>query len=147
MSDRIARERHVDKDEKLEDLAESLRVNLKYAEYAAGKDTEKLTQLGWSPRRESSPIQPPGEVREIELVDEGDTWVAIRWKAPLNGGPVAAYRIERKENAGDWQDAGISMVTEARFSDLPRGVELNYRVLPLNRAGIGQPSATITVVL
>lgn len=146
-AERIARERHTDKDEKLEDLADSLRVDLKYAEYAAGEDTEKLAQLGWSPRREGTPLQPPGEVREIELVEEGATWVVIRWKAPLNGGPVAAYRLERKQDAGPWHDAGITMNTQERFSDLPRGVELNFRVCAQNRAGIGQPSATITVVL
>ena len=146
-AERIAMERHDDKDDKLEDLAESLRVDLKYAEYAAGKDTEKLTGLGWSPRREATPLQPPGEVREIELADEGSTWVVIRWKAPATGGAVAAYRVERKQDAGEWQDAAISMNTEARFNDLPPGVELNFRVLAMNRAGMGQPSATITVVL
>lgn len=33
------------------------------------------------------------------------------------------------------------------MSNQPRGVELQYRVLAVNKAGTGQPSTTVTLVL
>ena len=33
------------------------------------------------------------------------------------------------------------------MSNQPRGVELSYRIVAVNKAGVGQPSATVTVVL
>jgi hypothetical protein len=37
--------------------------------------------------------------------------------------------------------------TEQMVSSQPRGMVLDYRVLAVNKAGVGQPSATVTVVL
>jgi hypothetical protein len=46
-----------------------------------------------------------------------------------------------------WEDVGTSVDTRELLSNQPRGVEFNYRVLVVNKAGTGQPSATVTVVL
>ncbi|MBI3983648.1 MAG: fibronectin type III domain-containing protein [Gemmatimonadetes bacterium] len=77
----------------------------------------------------------------------GDTWVILRWNPPVDGGAVGFYRIQRKREGSPWEDAGTSTETAQLMSNQPRGVELLYRVIAVNKAGVGQPSATVTVVL
>ncbi len=79
---------------------------------------------------------------------EGDTWVVFDWKPPVDGGAVAAYKIQRrKRDGGSWRDVGTSVDTAQLLSGQPRGIEFEYRLLAVNKAGTGQPSATVTVVL
>jgi hypothetical protein len=75
------REQHAEKDEALEDLVDSTKANLKYAEFAVKDRPGKLSQLGWAPRRSGTPLEEPGEVRNIKLVGEGDSWVVLRWES------------------------------------------------------------------
>lgn len=142
-----AQERHAAKDEALEDLADSLKANLKYAEFAVKSQPEKLNRLGWGPRRDGTPLQPPGEVRDITIGAEGDTWLILRWKQPVDGGAPGVYKIQRRRDGTPWQDIGIATATEQLVSNQPRGEELRYRVFAVNKAGTGQPSATVTAVL
>jgi len=66
---------------------------------------------------------------------------------PVDGGAPTFYRIQRQMEGAQWEDAGTATNTEQLVSNQPRGVELHYRVLAINKAGIGQPSATVTAVL
>ena len=86
-------------------------------------------------------------MRNIKIEAEGDTWVILTWKPPAEGGAPGVYRIQRKRESQPWEDIGISIDTKELCSDQPRGVELNYRVFAVNKAGTGQPSATVTVEL
>ena len=140
-------EQHAIKDDALEDLDDAVKADLRYAEIAARNQPEKLNALGWRPRRDGSPLEPPGETRDISIVSEGDTWVILRWKPPVDGGVPGVYKIQRKQEGSPWEDIGISTDTEELCSNQARGVELHYRVFAVNKAGIGQPSATVTVVL
>ncbi len=142
------REQHAVKDDALEDLVDGVKASLRYAEVAVRDRPEKLSQLGWGPRRGGSSLEAPGEVRDIGIKVEGDTWVVFDWKPPVDGGAVAAYKIQRRKRAGgSWKDVGTSVDTAQLLSDQPRGVEFEYRVIAVNKAGTGQPSATVTVVL
>jgi hypothetical protein len=80
-------------------------------------------------------------------VSEGDTWAILRWKSPGNGGAPAFYRIQRRQEGAPWEDAGTTTNTEQLMSNQPRGAQLHYRVIAVNRAGDGPPSATVTLVL
>lgn len=142
-----AQEQHALKDEALEDLGDSLKADLKYAEFAVREQPEKLSRLGWGLRRDGTPLQPPGEVRDITIGAEGDTWVILRWKQPVDGGAPGVYKVQRKREGQPWEDIGIATAAEQLVSDQPRGEELQYRVFAVNKAGTGQPSATVTVVL
>lgn len=146
-TDTASQEQHAVKDDALGDLAHSMRADLKYAEFAVRDEPEKLNRLGWSPRRPATPLQPPGEVRDIGIAGEGDTWLILTWKPPVDGGVPGVYQIQRKREGSPWEDIGISTDTEELCSNQPRGVELYYRVFAVNKAGTGQPSATVTVVL
>lgn len=141
------REQHAEKDDALEDVVDGVKATLRYAEVAVRDKPEKLSRLGWGPRRSSSALQTPGEVRDITIVAEGDTWAILRWKPPVDGGAPAFYRIQRKREGAPWEDAGTATGAEQLMSNQPRGVELQYRVLAVNKAGTGQPSATVTLVL
>jgi len=141
------KEQHALKDEAIEDLTDSLKANLKYAEYAVRDQPERLAKLGWGLRRDGTPLPPPGEVRDISIKAEGDTWVIIQWNKPVDGGAPGVYRIQRRQDGTPWEDIGISIDTEELCSDQPRGVELYFRVFAVNKAGTGQPSATVNLVL
>ena len=141
------REQHAIKDEALDDLIDSTKADLKYAEFAVRDRPEKLKQLGWAPRRRGSALEGPGEVRNMAIAGEGDTWVVLRWKPPVEGDKATFYRIQRKVEDSPWEDFETSTHTEQLMSNQPRGVELDFRVFAVNKAGEGTPSATVTVVL
>ncbi len=70
-----AKIRRVDKNNALKTLKDSMRADLRYAEVTARRNPEQLTRLGWAARRPRTQLKPPGEVRNIRIRDEGDTWV------------------------------------------------------------------------
>jgi hypothetical protein len=142
------RGQHAVKDEALSSLVDGMKADLKYAEVTFRDQPEKLSQLGWGPRRDASALDIPGETRDIKIVTEGDTWLVLTWNPPVDGGEVQAYKIQRrKRDAGSWEEVGSSVDTKEMLSNQPRGVEMDYRVIAVNKAGEGQPSATVTVVL
>lgn len=66
----------------------------------------------------------------------------------MDGGVVGAYKIQRRNaDGGIWKEIGSSVATEQMLSNQPRGIEMEYRVVAVNKAGAGQPSATVAVVL
>ena len=79
---------------------------------------------------------------------EGDGWVMLDWKSPVDGGAVAAYTVERRRReTGSWEPVATAVETETLVGNQPRGVEFEYHVVALNKAGQGKPSASVTVVL
>jgi len=90
----------------------------------------------------------PGQVSTLEVRQEGPGWVALVWKAPFDGGTVAAYRIQRrKRDTGHWMDVGTSVETMVKLDGQQDGVELEYRVIGVNAAGEGPTSNIVRVVL
>jgi len=147
-ADMSSQKHHAAKDHVIAELVESLTTNLRYAEITARKEPKKLAGLGWGERRAKNPLQAPGEVRNIAIGNQGDSWLMLGWKPPVEGGLTAAYQIQRKQGAaGAWEDAGTSAATEKIMSNQPRGLELSYRVIAVNKAGQGQPSGVVTAVL
>ncbi|MBI4503772.1 MAG: fibronectin type III domain-containing protein [Gemmatimonadetes bacterium] len=147
-ADATARERHVAKDASLGRLTLAMKSDIRYAEVAMRKQPEKLSRIGWGSRREALTLAPPGEVRDIRVRKEGDTWLVLDWKLPVDGGGIAAYKVQRrKHDNGAWEDVATSVEVELLVSNQSRGVEFDFRVLGVNKAGTGEPSATVTVVL
>ena len=127
---------------------DKMKANIRYAEDAAKKNTEKLSQIGWSGRKERSPLEAPGQVRSLEVLQEGDGWLVLDWKHPIDGGRVSAYRVRCREfETGGWHDVAMAIDTEVLINDQKRGVELAYEVVAVNKAGAGEPSNIITVTL
>jgi len=142
------REQHAIKDEALDDLVDGMKADLKYAEIAVRDRPEKLSKLGWAGPRSSSRLEAPGEVRNIGIVAEGDTWAILRWKPPVEGVRAGFYKIQRQSEDSAWEDAGTSTKIEQLMSDQPRGVEIHFRVIAVNlctlpclpQAGAGRPA-------
>jgi hypothetical protein len=143
-----AREHHAVKDDALEALVDGIKANLRYAEVTVREQPEKLALLGWNARRPGKDLEPPGEVRDADTRGEGPGWLLLDWKAPVDGGAVSAYTIQRRRRTDEhWQDIGTSVDSEALIQNQERGVEFEYRIVAVNKAGMGKPSAAVAVTL
>jgi hypothetical protein len=138
----------VAKDDKLTALIDGMKTDIRYAENTVNFDDEKLKLIGWAGRKAPTALEPPGQALLLEARSQGEGSVSFTWKAPIDGGKASAYRILRRERpAGPWSDVGTAVVTEAVFADQPRGKEFEYRVIAVNKAGDGEASNTVLVVL
>ena len=142
------REQHAVKDDALEELIDGVKANLRYAEVAVRDQPAKLNQVGWGAPGRGSALSAPGEVRDMGVKAEGDDWVLFDWKQPVDGGSVAMYRIQRRKAGGrTWELVDTAVETEHLLRDQPRGVDLEYRVIAVNKAGSGKPSGMVALVL
>ena len=136
------------KEAAMDELIGAMRADLRYAEDAVNFDDAKLSALGWGGKKSKTPLSPPGQARSLEAPRQGEGWVFLDWKAPAEGGTVAAYRIERRERpAGDWALVEMATDSEATLLNQERAKDLEYRVIATNKAGAGDPSNTTAVVL
>lgn len=132
----------------LEELVTAMKADLRYAEDAVNYDDAKLTALGWGGRAAGTALEIPGQARSLEAPSQGEGWVFLDWKKPADGGAVAAYKIERREQpAGDWMLANMAIESEATLNNQERGKQWEYRVIATNKAGESIPSNTVAVVL
>lgn len=136
------------KDEALEELVEAMKADIRYAENTVNFDDDKLKLIGWAGKKVATPLAPPGQVRLLEAPKQGKGWVFLDWKAPTAGGRPNAYKVQRRlRSGGNWKDAATAILTEATLVEQPVQTELEYRVVGINKAGQGQPSNTVEVVL
>lgn len=136
------------KDDALEDLAEAMKSDIRYAENTVNYDDDKLKLIGWAGKAAATPLAIPGQARLLEAPRQGEGWVFLDWKAPVDGGAPSAYKVMRRERpAGAWEDVATAVISEATLVEQPRGKELEYRIIAINKAGEGEPSNTAMVVL
>ena len=137
-----------DKDDALQDLIDAMKSDFRYAENTVDYDDEKLKLIGWAGRKAAAPLAAPGQARLLEAPRQGEGWVFLDWKKPAAGGRVSAYKLMRRERpAGPWEDVATAVISEATLVDQPRGAELEYSIVAVNKAGDGEPSNTVMVVL
>lgn len=136
------------KDDALEDLIKALKSNILYAENTVNFDDAKLKPIGWADRKTATALTAPGQSSLLEAPKQGEGWVFLDWKAPIEGGVPAAYKVMRRERpAGAWEEVATAVISEATLVEQPRGKELEYRIIAVNKAGDGEPSNTVMVVL
>jgi hypothetical protein len=143
-----ARDAHALKDDALQELTDSMKSDLKYAEITVNGEDGKLSLIGWGGRKARSMLAAPGRARDLEVVRSGKGWIYLDWKAPVDGGEPAAYKIQCSHpEEGLWKDVGTAIETELLLSNQERGVDLHYHVIAMNRAGQAEPSNIVRVLL
>ena len=96
-----------------------------------------VAQGSWQPRVlfnlgewRGEPDPPPGPLVSLQSVRDD------------------SYQVERRERpVGDWAIAGMALKSEIMLVNQGRAKDLEYRVVPINNSGPGEPSTTIVVVL
>ena len=124
---------------------------LRYAESATSSDNRKLALVGWGARRPGKTLQPPGQVADLDIDDEGRGWIKLIWGPPpkeVGKGRVTYYEVERTERGkSEWAHAGAAPVTWIRLDNQERGIEWEYRVIAVNKQGRGIDSNVVRAVL
>jgi hypothetical protein len=132
----------------LENLVAAMKQDIRYAENITNYEDDKLKLIGWGAHRAPSALTPPGQTMELHIAKQGEGWLQLVWAAPATGGAVSAYKVMRRERpAGPWEDVFTAVIPEANLVDQPRGKELEFRIIAVNKAGEGEPSNTEMVVL
>lgn len=136
------------KDDAMQSLVDLMKADLRYAENVTRFDDGKLQLLGWGGRRSRTANDVPGQARMLEVLREGDGWLFLDWKEPVDGGKVAAYKVQRRRREdGPWVDAGMAIDSEITLNHQEKGVEFEYHVIAVNKAGEGPPSNIVRAVL
>jgi len=143
------------KDGVLQGLELKMQAQLKQSEVDVGADVDELIVIGWGPRAKRRPVAPPGQVRRLQIVEEGAGTLKLAWDAPdrAKGGPVRTYRIERREappgggSFNEWHEVGMALKKKVSLTDQPRSVQMEYQVIAVNFAGVGRVSNAVEVVL
>nr|VFK11459.1 MAG: Fibronectin type III domain-containing protein [Candidatus Kentron sp. LPFa]VFK24549.1 MAG: Fibronectin type III domain-containing protein [Candidatus Kentron sp. LPFa] len=136
------------KDRVLDAVVASIKSELRYAENTVDYDDGKLKLLGWSGRRHKTPLALPGAVYDLESPDRGEGWIALDWKKPKDGGNIASYKIQRREDGSEhWSDVGVTLERKITLSGQESGKRLVFRVVAINKAGEGKPSNGVLAVL
>lgn len=70
--------------------------------------------------------------------------MTISWKEPIDdgGAPITGYHVEAKSTGGQWQtwETLDIPVKEATMQKLRKGLEYQFRVIAINKAGKSEPS-------
>ena len=140
--------------ESIKDESKSL---IRLAEAIHNQDAAVLQLIGWDARAEAQSL-PPGEIRNLEVLDQGAGTAFIDWKSPSRTASVGLpdfYLIERRvvdiqtmavtEDWGVWSDQATQ--TEKTVINQPRGAEITYRVTAVNNNGSGPAVTSGQVVL
>ena len=147
-ADGAAAEAHDEKQDAIGDLADKMKHVIRYAEIEARDDEAKLTNIGWSARRDPVKTLPPGPPRTLEVKRQGRGWVYLDWKSPAEGGTVSAYRVlSRTSGETEWKEIVLCFESMMVLTDQPQGVDLEFQIIAINKAGQSPSGNLVTVAL
>ncbi|TPP56261.1 Twitchin [Fasciola gigantica] len=88
------------------------------------------------------PYDPPSGMNKPNVEDTTDDSVSLSWEPPRKG-PTTGYIVEKRPKGGrEWTKANPTNITGTNYTvkGLPKGKEFEFRVVPYNLAGMGEPS-------
>jgi hypothetical protein len=130
-----------------DDISDATRTLLRYAEIIVTDDSQ-LGLVGWAGRAARTPLQAPGQARQLAITKQGADWLTLTWQSPSDGGKAGSYVVQYRDNPGGaWLNAGTTADTQLTLAAQPRGKPLEYRVYALNKAGNGLESNVVAVTL
>ncbi|XGW29138.1 hypothetical protein V3C99_008720 [Haemonchus contortus] len=91
-----------------------------------------------------NPYEVPGKMDKPKVTDWDKDHADLEWKPPADdgGAPIEEYVIEQKDKHGRWEPVMTVPAdqTTATVPNLKEGEEYQFRVIPKNKAGFGEPS-------
>ena len=80
-----------------------------------------------------------------DIIDWSERHMSLKWKVPIDDGgmPITGYHVEVKANNGeDWQLCEVidTNVTRATVQGVQKGIEYQFRVIAISKAGKSEPS-------
>jgi len=121
---------------------------LDFLEMKSRTDPGLLDRFGLGEESERHQTGAPGQPRTLEAPAQGNAFLFLDWKEALDGDEPTHYRVLRRQLPdGRQEDVGSTNISEITLSGQPRGVELEYCVIAVNKAGESAPSNTVSVVL
>ncbi|XP_059191658.1 immunoglobulin superfamily member 22-like [Centropristis striata] len=102
--------------------------------------------------RAGEPVEPPGTASQPQVSNITKNSMTVSWTPPAHdgGAPVLGYNVERRKKGSNmWLQVNKEMLTDTKFmaEGLVDGVEYEFRVVSVNRAGAGSPSTISNAVL
>lgn len=118
---------------------------------AVNKQGESQPLTTAQPITAKDPFGKPDKPGQPQPVDWDKDHVDLEWTPPKKdgGSPITGYVIEKKSRFGPWEKACDVPAgkTTATVPDLVEGEEYEFRVIAVNKGGLGDPSdASIPVV-
>ena len=142
------------KNDALAALEKVVKIQIGRSQTDTVDDPVKLELIGWGPRCDARPVEPPAQPGSLEVTMQGQSTVSLRWKKPGGiGGKVRDYIIERRSQPpgggefGDWTLIDTTLHKQTILLGQPRGVQLEYRIKARNFGGVSKTSNIVTVVL
>ncbi|KAK2842051.1 hypothetical protein Q5P01_012251 [Channa striata] len=102
--------------------------------------------------RAGEPVEPPGPAPQPQVSNVTKNTMTVSWMPPGHdgGAPVLGYILERRKKSSNmWLQVNKELLTETKLTvdGLVDGVEYEFRVISVNRAGAGSPSAISNAML
>jgi hypothetical protein len=154
------------KTQKLEQLLAITKAQLKKSQVDTADCPQKLGFIGWGPKAESKPMQPPSQPTNLKIIAQGITGsennrmglLQLNWKksAFKRARFVRFYSVERRQIQSNgngeaaispWIKIASAINNEIILKTEPLGVRMEYRVRAVNKGGQSCPSNTIVVIL
>ena len=81
--------------DKYDRLSDKMKDDISYAEHTVTSPAE-LSLIGWGPRAEPTPLDPPGQPGSLAIPQQDAGKVRLTWNKPQSGGKLAFYKVEMR---------------------------------------------------